>query len=329
MNSFLDKSHPETSHAPAAPAQVASRAKPFNPELRDRLKAYADQHGLSNSALARELATNATAVSKYLNGKPEGDVEGLESVIEDVLKAATRRSRVGIEIFETSVTRQVVNLLETIRRTNRCGLVYGEAGIGKSCGAALHAMQTPSSIAVDLRAWNATRTGIQSLLFAAIENRTWNRRQLRVDFMIERLRGSKRLIVLDNAHKLTRGARDWLIDFHDETKCPMVFLGRERIREDLESDPDQFSFFGLVSEVKFRGDEAEAAAKLLGQRVPEESLEALAPMAATVAAHPGHLRALSNQVELACDFQTAPEFRGQPALSFRSAHLKLPRSYAL
>jgi DNA transposition AAA+ family ATPase len=326
MNTFLAKSHPENAEEAVL---LPARAKAFNADLRDRLKSYAEEHNLSNAALARELATNPTAVSKYLNGKPEGDVEGLESVIEDILKANVRRAALGVELFETSVTRQVCNFIETIRRINRCGLVYGEAGIGKTCAAAIHSMGNPSTITADLRAWNATREGVQSLLFHSIENRTWNGHQKRVDFMVERLRGSKRLILLDNAHKLTRGARDWLIDFHDETKCPMVFLGRKGMHEQLERDPDQFSFFGLVSEVKFRGDEAAAANQLLQQRMPAEAAQELEPFAATVAAHPGHLRALASQVDLAIDLQSSPSFRGQPALSFKSAHTKLPRNYSL
>lgn len=334
MNSFVAKSHPEADQQalavipPIAPQKLSSRAKPFNADLRDRLKAYSAEHGLSLAALARELATNPTAVSKYLNGKPEGDVAALEAMAEDVLKASVRRAKLGIEIFETSVTRQIHNLFETIRRTNGCGLIYGEAGLGKTCGAAAYLMQTPSALSLELRGWNSARGGVQALLFSAMENRTWNGNQRKADFMVDRLRGSKRIIIIDNAHKLTRGAREWLIDFHDETKCPMVLMGRTRLLSDLQKDQEQLSYFSLTSEVKFRGDEAKAALKLLEQRDPDAAAE-LADVATKVASHTGHLRALSNQVELARDLRIDPNFRGQIGKSFVTAHLKLPRNYSL
>jgi len=333
MTTFAANSHPEDRGAalattpPAQPEKI-NRAKPFNAELRDRLCAYQAEHNLSNNALARELATNPTAVSKYLNGKPEGDVAALEAMIEDVLKGAVRRTHLGIQLFETSITKQINGYFETVRRTNSCGIIHGEAGLGKTAGAALYMMSCPSALMIELRGWNADKSGVQSMLFATIENRTWNGYQRRADFMADRLRGSKRLIVVDNAHKLTTTARAWLLDFHDETKCPLILLGRSGIVKEMRKEREQMSYIGFVAELKFKGDEAEAAASLIRQIDPAAA-EVIAQLGAKVVERPGHLRALKNQVTLAQDLRSSPQFADKLSDSFSAAHLLSGRDYTL
>lgn len=168
--------------------------KPFDEALRRQLAEYRSEKKLTNKELARQLGTSDTAVSKYLSGKPEGDVEKLEAVIADVLAAAKQKVTASTELFDSPIARALAGSLETIRKTGDVGLLYGGAGLGKTCGIRIYRRSTPSSIPVFVTPWRANPNGIISAIFEGMDKSKWNGNQPRADFITERLSGSDRQI---------------------------------------------------------------------------------------------------------------------------------------
>ena len=316
---------PPAAEKPAVPP--VSRAKPFNPETRDRLEAYRVQHGLSMGDLAKELDSNATAVSKYLNGKPEGDVAKLEATAEDVLKTAGQRAEVGLTFFATNVTRRITTVLEQIQRTDDFGLIHGAAGLGKSRGIEGFVAKHPSAIALELNRWQRDPAGIEEQLFQTLETGQWPGNIRRVSWMVQRLRKSRRLVIIDNAQRLAKGGLEWLFDFHDATHCPIALVGNPEVLKPIRSNDQQFSRIGIVKEVQLEGPD-EIAAEMIAQVLPAAAT-ALLKQATKVVSERGHLRALRKQLGLTRDLLDTPQFAGQPAKAFAAAHTQLIRDYKL
>lgn len=309
----------------AAEPVTHPRAKPFRADLRDSLVAYRVEQQLSNSDLATELGTSSTRVSKYLNGKPEGEVETLEAAIEDVLRNAPRRRAVKISAFETPAVRRLRTTCEIIRKTNDIGLIHSPAGLGKSCAAQLYQAENGASLLLTLTKWNAGAGGLAAGLLALMETRGKRRDERRDEWLIGRLARSNRLLIIDNAHRLTASGRQWVFDFHDATGIPVALVGNPEVLDAIRENDQQFSRIGIVRSID--ATEHEAVARAMLERIFPEGLDKLLPLAIEVVSRRGHLRALRKHLVLLPEF--LPAARGDVAKAFRMAHTQLVSEYHL
>jgi DNA transposition AAA+ family ATPase len=310
--------------------------KPFNESLRDRLAAWRDAtaattgKAVSNDSLGRKLGYSGTVISKYLSGVPEGDVPSLETRIEDFLKAAARRAVRDVPPFETAVTRAVHVALECTRRTDDVALLSGPAGIGKSVGIRTYVSANPLTIAITVTRWSRDDAGVVRLLWDELETSSWSGQVSRARYMEQRLADSQRLIVVDNAHRLSNSARAWLFDFHDVTGCPIALVGNPEVLAAIRLNDQQFSRIGLHRRLDMAGNPsvADYARRMVDAMIPDAP-QALYALAARVAAERGHLRALRKQLAAAIDLAAAKAYSGDLVRAFADAHALSVRDYEL
>lgn len=313
-------------------APFVAKIKPFTEATRAALAAYRDAHTppLSLTQLGRELGINSSHVSKYLAGKPECDVPRLEAVIEDVLRSAALRRVERESLFETPVSKSIHSACELIQKTNDFGLIHGPAGLGKTSGVARYRTENPSALVVTLTRWGCDASGLAAALCAGMEMRGKAAGTRRADWLVERLRGSNRLIVIDNAHRMTRSALAWIFDFHDPesesgTGCPIALVGNPELLEKIAANDQQFSRIGLLRPLKLTGAETLADAML--QRLCPAHAARLIDLAKRVVSERGHLRALKKHLLLMPEFLDAAG--GDPRKAFLMAHTQLVSDYKL
>jgi DNA transposition AAA+ family ATPase len=301
----------------------------YNEELRVQLDAYRNSCNppLTNRDLARELGIGVTQISKYLNKNPDWDVTDLESTIEDVLKAATlRRAGDSQEMIKTSVTQQINAVCETIRKTNDIGLIFGPAGTGKTVAIAMYAKEMPSAIVITLTKWAANAHGIERLIFEALETRTFKKsKKSRAGWLLGRLRKSNRILIVDNAHRLTKSGREWLFDFQDATGIPIALVGNPEVLDAIEDNDQQFSRIGIVQSVKLK-DSSAIATRILAESAPAAN-EHIGDLVRTIASKKGHLRSLKKHLLLLPEL--LPAFEGDYRKAMLAAHTQLVSDYKL
>lgn len=306
-----------------------SNIKPCNPELRDRLAAYREEPGHSNASIAKEIGGSDTQVSLYLSNKFVGDIEKFEERAETVLRTAPMRKLVGVEIFETNVTSAIGETIRVILKTNDFGVIHGPAGIGKTCGAASFVSANPTSLMVTLWQNCCNAHYIQKQIFGSVKSRAFGKSGLnRTEWIHAELKGSNRLVIVDNGHRATIAARKWLFDLHDKTGCPVVMIGNPEIIEAIKLNDQQFSRIGICPEIELDKEEIPAISKIILEQMCPKLATELLPYAVTVATHRGHLRALRKQIKLALEFM-GRDGKLAPQAAFRAAHTQLVRNYSL
>jgi len=303
-------------------------AKIITPETRSRLSDYRDRNGLSNRTLGMELGYSSAAVSTYLNDDFKGDAEKFESAVENILRNEPIRKVVASETFETDVTSMIAGAIVTIMETNDFALIFGAAGIGKTVGAARFVAANPTSILVTLTQDCNNAHYIARELFAAVKSRAFFKSGLnRTEWIRSKFKGSNRLVLVDNAHRMTASARKWLFDFSDSTSCPVVLIGNPEVLDSIKLNDQQFSRIGLAPEVALDPEEIPSiVSRILIQMCPQHA-EALQSYGVKVASQRGHLRALVKEVKLALNFISKGEKDAKAA--FRAAHSQLVRNYDL
>lgn len=275
----------------------------YNEILRGQLADYKDRNKLTDADLGRELGFGATRINKYLNlfkdgHVPEPDVDEIEKRAADVLKGAERRQANRVRLFPTAITGKIGRYLEDIRRTNDVGLVSGPAGVGKTCAAELYAADNPTAVLLTVLCWKRNSQAMTRLLFDAVDHATCPSNKSHADWLEEWFKGSNRLLIVDNAHKLGLTGVEYLFDFHDTTGVPIALIGNPEVLKTIRRSDQWTSRIGLCREVKMDPKTADAIAGGLATQLTPDSGKELLGEAVSVTNNAGHARALKKQLVL-------------------------------
>jgi DNA transposition AAA+ family ATPase len=343
-------SHPEIEERDPQPEPQTSKRKvfPCDKALRQRLLELRDQPCWSNNAIAKRMGVNSSLISQYLNDEGcvyDGDIPKLERRINDFLENEARRRASGVETTNSAVTNQVRDAFEYIRKTSDVGVVMDESGDGKTRGIERYVQgdkdggdSHPTAIVYRTFSWATGLHDVEAFLFDVIGRTNWDGKSKRILNTIKNLRGTDRLLIVDDAHKLTRPALQFWFDLHDATLCPIAFVGTFELLKKLEDDPQRFSRVGLHFEItnEKNGIDHGLLNHLITSLIPEANseMEELKDLCEQVAREHGHYRSVHKQLKVAVELRAGSYTgRGQSRLSyvqaFRAAHTMLVRNYNL
>lgn len=308
----------------------------ITPSLREALAALRSEW--SNSKLAAKLGVSTSVVSQYLNiddhgnlrpegSKYPGDVESLEKRILDLLRNEARRKASGVDTVECPTSRELRSALEFVRKTNDVGAILAQAGQGKTRAIELYISSNPLSLSIHVRTWARDMGSVEGLLFDAVGRSGYNGYDKRASYVASKLRGSDRLIIVDDAHKLTRAALQYLFDLHDETMCPIALVGTYQLEDLIKDDAQRFSRTGLRWEIAPE-DPSTLIRHMITQLCPGvgSELSQIADLCEQVAKAHGHFRSVHKQLKLTAELKTD---KTTWATAFRKAHTLLIREYKL
>jgi DNA transposition AAA+ family ATPase len=306
----------------------------FNEALRQKLldlRAGPAKAEFSNNKMASKLGCNSSYVSQYCNGKEfPGDLVAFEKALEDSFRNDARRKASGVDTITTTESDQLKTALEFIRKTNDVGEILAHSGEGKSRGIEIYKKANPTCIVFHVRSWSRDLGSIEGALFNAIGAAGWNKQTKRAEFMCNKLTGSDRLLIVDDAHKLTKPAMQWLFDFHDVTQSPVALVGTFELEANLGADSQRFSRTGLRYEIKPQKPR-ELIEHLVRSLVPDINgeFEQVCDLGEQIAAHAGCYRAVHKQLKLAVEIKSGAKKAITLVQAVRSAQTQLIRDWQL
>lgn len=249
-------------HGKAAAANDAAQAR--NDELAARLFEYQRRHELSDERLGKLLASSATYVSRYRSAGENpaaftGDLFRFESAIQELLMKEELMEGDNTKLSgEGFCVPPVHAFLDFILANRQLGVGHGPAGRGKTCAARLYAANHSRSVYLHVWDWSASRDRLVTELAAVARIRRQARETL-AEALVRNFRDSDRLIILDNAQRLTERSRKFLCDFYDATRTPIALIGNPEIVKQFEKNDQHFSRLGRCINVTL--SEAEQAAE--------------------------------------------------------------------
>jgi len=289
--------------------EMPAKTYPCNHTLRDRLREMRDAPGSkwSNSKFASRIGFSVAVLSQYLNedgNKYSGDIAGLEHKIDDFLRNESRRRASGIETSTSDVSTELRAALEYVRKTNSIGEIFAESGEGKTRGLDLYLQDNPTAILFRVRSWSRDLQSIEGAMFDVVGRAGYDKQTKRAVFLVQKLRDSDRLIIVDDAHKLTKPALQWLFDLHDETNCPIGLVGTFALEDTLNEDPQRSSRVGISYPIKTRNVRP-LIAHMVKQLIPDANGEAgiLCDLAEEDARQHGHYRNVHQRLKLAVELK--------------------------
>jgi len=220
--------------------------KEYDDALHRRFVLYKDQSdGKGSRSLTRIAAMinrSAAAVSQYANKKFVGDLVAMEKDIANLLRRDEDLGFVsGPKIFcSTSPSILIWEVLQYCDKKSKMGVALGPSGIGKTETCKEYKRQNRATIFATADITTRKPSHILSLLVShtgGMPRRSTISGMLHA--VIDKLKASHRMIILDDAHFLSWEAFETVRKIHDCAQIGVVFIGQERLYDQMRGLNDK------------------------------------------------------------------------------------------
>ena len=248
------------------------------------LRSYMDEMGKSQSALARALGVSKATLNLYLQNKYVGDVNALNDKVRAFLDLAKKRvdtAKLHIEFVETNTAKQMLSFLGMTHVLGQLGIMYGDAGMGKTTCLKAYQRANSACVLIEPDTTFTAKVLLQELCRVLRLPEKGNMHDLMAR-VVDCLKDSERLIMVDEAELLPLRALETLRRVHDKAGCAVVLAGMPKLLLNLKGPNAEFKqLFGRVSMHLNLGDRValddlkQIACEILGIH-DERALESLA-----------------------------------------------------
>lgn len=250
-------------------------------DLKEKIESWMTAKGVTQSGLATRLGMSTAAINQWLHDKYPGDKTALEIKLKKLLEMEAERELViADETFCDTVG--ALKYMECARLAHRDGHIrvcYGDAGLGKTWAGREYARQNPGTIFIEASADFSPRVLLQEILMALGQEARGSNHSMRRE-IVSILKGSRRLLIVDEAENLPYRSLEILRRIYDETEIGILLAGMPRLLANLKGKRGDFKqlysrIAGVFSLEKLKEDDVAKIVKArLGDDVGQENIEA-------------------------------------------------------
>ena len=214
-------------------------------DAKSNLVEYIQLTHKTQSAIARETGLSTAVISQFLSGTYPGDNKEIANIINRYLRVAKDR------LNSQQTTTFVTNLNNTQNVLYACNhahvesdivLVCGDAGAGKTTALNYYAAENTGVILVTCNSCTRSATAVLRLILNKIGVQSINRKEVLMTKLLERLRGTHYLIILDEADHLTLDALQAVRNLNDSAGVGIVLSGNDKIYRQMYSGQRGYEF---------------------------------------------------------------------------------------
>ena len=240
------------------------------------IKQYMKSEKKSQVQVAKELDVSPSRLSGFLSGTyaaPHTVISAVEELaaISEQKKAAPKEP----EYAETTVNRMVTNAIRYAHLQGKLSVAYGDAGIGKTMAFRNYLEKNAMAVGITISPVYSSVAGVLEKLSEqmGVHERVARKQTAEI---INRLRGSGKVLVVDEAQHLTPRALDHLRCIADESGVGLCFIGNEEVYSKLKGGGDEkfaqlFSRLGMKPHVLVSDITREDVRAVFGKYVTEEN----------------------------------------------------------
>ena len=192
------------------------------------LEQYIEDTGLSQAAVAKQLVKSATTINQYLKGTYKGDVTAIDEAVAELVARYQIKDATSDFVPTASATR-ILEVCDMAHRLSCMNMIIGDAGLGKTTALKHYAATTKNVLLIETDSTYSVRMLLSEIcrvsgIIAPRGNPSM------MSAIIDRLRDSKRLLIIDEAELLNYRALETVRRIHDKTNIGIVFAGMPRLR---------------------------------------------------------------------------------------------------
>lgn len=202
-----------------------------------------EANGLRQKETARSVGVGTSTLSQYLSESYTGDVARIDDLVDAYLARHVEGSGVvRLAHVETRAVMRVGDVCRMCHAERGLGVVYGESGVGKTY--ALRHFTEATAGVVMLEAADDWSPRVLFAEMSAALGLPPSRRDTLHDLFVaceRRLKGSGRLLIVDEAEHLPYRALELLRRLHDKASVALVLGGMPRLVANLRGRRSEYA----------------------------------------------------------------------------------------
>jgi DNA transposition AAA+ family ATPase len=222
-------------------ARLLPHDRPLTPaeirEVAGDLKAFIKERDQSNSWFARQLGLSASVISEFIGGtyaaQDQDELARKVNARIGVLVSA-EKVRVPRQFVPTRVATRILAAIKLAHDHRKFALIVGDSGYGKTITARAAQARFPGAIYLRINAHTRNSSSVARALLDQLAPRLPHANVYR--HLIGRLKGSDRVLLIDESHLLSASGRQVLRDILDEAEVGIALLGNEDITKIVEAE---------------------------------------------------------------------------------------------
>lgn len=298
---------------------------PLNPNtatLRDQVRIAMDMDSLSQTDVSQLTGVGKTRLNQWLKDRYPGDNEAIEVDIRRWLESRQAAAELEGQLpaapdyVETISARAVMGALSFAQMAEAVSVVYGGAGVGKTTTVRRYRQQAPNVWLVTATPACASTGALLKRIAQTLGMRTTGTVDALESAIIERVRETRGLLVIDEAQHLTYRALDAVRSIHDAAGIGLALVGNEIVYSQLTGGSRSVDFAQLFSRVAkrvrlARPKDGDVLALLDAWGIKDKDAR---QFCLAIGRRPGALRGLSQTLRLASMFAASSGGQGLPTL---------------
>lgn len=229
------------------------------------LQQYKEDHGLSQAKIATLLGLSSATVSQYLNGSYSGDVDAVDKKVREMIERAKDKAQdVKTGFVQTATARNIMEVCSMAHSMKDINLVIGDAGLGKTMAVKEYSNTIENVILIETEPTFSPKVMLVELcnkLGITVSRSNHDN----IAGIIDKLTGSDRLLIIDEAELLSYKCLEIIRRIHDKSGVGVVLVGMPRLRANLRGKRGEYK--QLYSRVGFVCD--------LLERLPDDDVAIL------------------------------------------------------
>ena len=215
------------------------------------IKQYIKSTKKTQAQVARELDVSPSALSGFLSGTykaPHTIITKIEELADiSVQKKVTPKEP---EYTETNISKNVINAIKYSHLQGKISVIYGDAGIGKTMAFRNYLENNALAVGITISPTYSSITGVNEKLADQLGVRERVARK-QTSEIVNKLKGSGRVVVIDEAQHLTVRALNHLRCIADESGVGICFIGNDEVYSKLKGT-GRADFAQLFSRIGMR-----------------------------------------------------------------------------
>lgn len=235
------------------------------------LRALMDSKGYQQKQVAQLLGVSVATVSLYLKGEYNGNVSDIDRKVEELIerdKAKVVEAKYNSAFVPTLAAKRGMDVMRFAHIEGEINVIFGAAGLGKTQMLKEYERQNSSAVLIEVDPSCTPKVLLRKIAEAVEANARGVNNEL-LESIVTKLKGSERLLMIDEAELLSTRSLEFIRRIHDLTGVGVVLAGMPRLLINLKGKNNELA--QLYSRVAFACD--------LGNALSEEDLGLLAECA--------------------------------------------------
>ncbi|EFT5673488.1 AAA family ATPase [Salmonella enterica] len=212
-------------------------------ELITQLKDVMERRGYSQAQVARAIGRSGAVVNQFLQGKYTGDISDIQERITSFINREQEKEknrRIQAHFVTTDMAAKGLEVLAYAHQECEICVLYGAAGLGKTMLLGEYAARNKDALFIEADPGYTARTLLEELCRLLGVKVRGNIHEL-IDACVRELRGSGRLLMVDEAELLPYRALEVLRRLHDKAEIGIVLAGMPRLLINLKGRRGEFA----------------------------------------------------------------------------------------